>query len=167
MNKRFIRYTIDWCQGEILEGRIVLLFGCLCTLVTLILWRTGTTPNAKALVIPLLVVSLLHVGTGLSMMRSNRARINAFSMAYQANPAQFVQQEKIRTESFMKWYPLTRYVVGGLFLIGMLVFLFTTAPLWKSVAICLLITGFSILLIDYFSEERATQYHQHIIETLS
>ncbi len=68
----------------------------------------------------------------LGMMCSNQARMRVLPAAYNENPTLFIQQGRVRTEAFIRWYLLTRYGVGGL----------------------LLITGVSILLIDYFSEEQ-------------
>ena len=74
----FIQHTINWCSGEIFEGKLLALWGLAILIVTFFFWKTGTTPFAKAIVIPLLVVGLLTVASGASLVVNNNKRIVAF-----------------------------------------------------------------------------------------
>lgn len=159
----FIKHSINWCKGEIFEGRMIFLFGIIFLIITFSFWKYGTTPSAKALIIPIFILSVLSIGTGLSMNFSNQKNIVSFEKAYNENARNFVKKEKERTEAFIKWYPFTRYVGAGLILTGLLLFLFTILPLWKSISLCLIVLAFAVLVIDYFSEERANQYHYQIL----
>lgn len=82
----FMRHTLAWCKGEVFEGRMIVLFGLALLAVGLALWAGGTTPNARALILPALVISLLSLPTRFNLSRKN-AR----------DPNQFVQQERQRT----------------------------------------------------------------------
>ena len=161
----FLSHSIAWCKGEIFEGRMILLFGILSIIFSLLFWKIGTTPAAKAMIFPILGIGLLFSGAGISMQYSNQQRIQTFTAAYQSDAAGFVQAEKERTETFMTWYPLIRYVVAGMVLLSVGMFLFWSAPLARASAITLLLLGSSILIIDFFSEERAEIYYSHIEAT--
>jgi len=74
----FIEHTIDWCKGEIFEARIILLCGIAVIALAFLFYKMGTTPNAKAMLYPLLVVGILFVGIGIAMSVSNANRITEF-----------------------------------------------------------------------------------------
>ncbi len=60
-----ITSSLQWCKGEIFEGRLYLLFGiCVCILAFLY-WKSGSTIFAKAMFLPFLLVGLIASGTGL------------------------------------------------------------------------------------------------------
>lgn len=157
----FIQHTIAWCKGEVFEGRMILLFGLAMLAVGVALWLNGTTPHAKALVIPALVVSLLSIPTGFNLSRKNARNIEVYQQAYAQNPDQFVQQEKQRTDSFIQWYPYTRWGMGAVTVVGLALLL--SSPTGKAIGLGLILLAFAVLVIDYFSEERAGTYHQHIV----
>ncbi len=71
-----INHTLNWTRGEIFEGLIIAISGVATLCCTFLFWKLGTTPNAKAFVIPLLVFALLLAATGASMMISNQLSIN-------------------------------------------------------------------------------------------
>lgn len=159
----FIQHTVAWCKGEVFEGRLILLFGLALLAAGVALWLSGTTPHAKALVIPALVVSLLSIPTGLNLSRKNARNLAGYQQAYAQNPHQFVRQEKQRTENFIKWYPYTRWGMGAVTVVGLALLLLLASPTGKAIGLGLVLLAFAVLVIDYFSEERAGIYHQHIV----
>jgi hypothetical protein len=75
----FIQHTINWCKGEILEGSMVVLYGAVIVIVSILFRKIGATPFTKAMFIPLLVVGLLCIIVGGSLVVNNneiRAWIN-------------------------------------------------------------------------------------------
>ena len=163
----FINHTLAWCRGEIFEGRMYFLFGLVVLLVVLAYWKYGTTPYAKSLIIPLAVVAVFSMAGGLILNFSNQSRIFKYQQEYTEYTDQFIQQEKERTEAFMKWYPYTLFGMAGLIIIGLSLFLFLDSASWKGIGLGLILLGFSIIFLDHFSEERANIYHQKIIEAIS
>lgn len=158
-----IKHSIQWCKGEIFEGKMILLFGILFLVITLCLWKFGSTPNTKATIIPLLVVALLHIGTGSSSIYGNSKRQSEYTIAFNANPSDFKESEIKRTENFIKWYPNLRYLSLALIIAGFVLVAFIAAPTWRSIGLCIMLSAFSIIIIDYFSEERAHQYHNVLV----
>lgn len=162
----FIDHSLNWCKGEVFEAKFIILFSALILLSTILFWRMGTTPGAKAMIIPLLLVGLLVGGLGLGMLMSNTKRLKNFQQAYQRDAQTFIQAEKERTDEFMSWYPITRYVMAGLGLVGIGLFMFWATPLGRAIGISLLLIMVGTFVIDHFSEERADIYHEKIIEAL-
>ena len=61
----FINYTLNWTKGEIFEATIIAVFGILTLILGIAFWKLGETLNAKALLIPLIVVGLIFTGSGI------------------------------------------------------------------------------------------------------
>lgn len=160
-----IKHTIQWLKGEIFEGKMILLFGLLLLILTFCFWKFGTTTNAKAIIFPLLLLSLLHIGTGVSMITNNINRQSKYIELHRENVEKFRQDELKRTESFIKLYPMIRYFSIAFIITGILLFTLLPSPTWKSIGLCVIILGFSLIIIDYFSEERALLYHKVLLDS--
>lgn len=120
----FIEHTISWCKGEMLEARIILILGLILLIGTFLFYKTGTTPFSKAIVLPLLLFSMLLIGSGFSMSSLNQKRIIESSYLYKSEKDQFINAEKKRVEEFKKWYPYTRIAMTIFILTGLLAYFF-------------------------------------------
>lgn len=161
-----IDHAIAWCKGEIFEGWLILLSGIIVVILAILFYKIGTTPNAKAMLYPLLVVGIMFVGIGGTMSYSNPKRVAEFQEASAENPEAFMQSEKERVEGFQYMYTMTLIIASVCFAFALLVFWFSNSPLLKAIAIAATIFGISGLVIDHFSEERAAIYYQKIEEAL-
>lgn len=162
----FIEHTIAWCRGEIFEGRMLALFGLVIVTLALVFWRFGSTPSARAMYVPLLLVGALSLVVGVSMSFTNQARINTYTSTFSENPDEFVQTERTRTEAFIKWYPYTMYTFSVVIILGLGVFLWKPTPLGRAIGLATVLLGLAVLFLDHFSEERAERYHTQIIQEL-
>lgn len=154
--------TLNWYHGEIFEGKMILLFGVMVGVLSFILHFWGTTPYAKALFIPMLVLSILLIATGSGMIYTNGKALAQIAEIYEKNPAEFVQSEIKRVEGFMYLYPTTLTVSAVLFLVGVLLLGFTKNMYFHSSALALVVLGVSLMAIDYFSKERAIIYYNQL-----
>ena len=162
-----INDTINWCKGEIFEGKMSFLFGVVILIVSLIYWKFATTEAARAMFIPLLIVAIFTLGTGYYLVSTNTKRIPQYQEQYDENLSQFLKAEKERTEVFIKWYPYTQYIMIGVMITGMLCMILTHKPLVRAIGIALMLTAFYTFVLDHFSEERANVYHTKIIEQIN
>lgn len=162
----FIEHTVNWCTGEIFEGKMIALFGITVIAISIAFWKIGSTPFAKAIVVPLLVVGLLSATAGSFMVVNNNKRIVSYKAAYQENPTAFVQSEKERTDDFIKWYPYTMYSMSAIIIVGIGSYLFLGGAWGRAIGLALILLSLSLLFIDHFSEERAEMYYQHIVREL-
>ena len=158
----FFEHTTDWIKGELFEGKLIIVFGLVTCICAILFSKMGTTPNAKAMLFPLLIAGILFIAIGGGMLYSNPKRLVEFRKTYQENPAAFVQSEKDRVEVFTKWYPITRYIFAGLGVLGIVLFLFWDKPIGRAIGIALLLMTIATYVVDHFSEERAATYYQHI-----
>lgn len=159
---KLIEYTTQWAKGEIFEGICIAILGVTTLIFTALIWKYGTTVNAKALIIPSLVMGILFSAMGSFMIYSNNKRIADFEIAYQTNPTDFVQAEKSRVENFQFMYPTSLAISVVCFFVTLLAFALSKSPTFHAIGIALSLLGFALIVIDYFSKERSQIYYEHI-----
>ena len=162
----FFHYTAAWIKGEILEAMIILAFGVLTIAAGFLFWRIGSTPSAKALLLPLVFTGLIYAAIGISMKFSNHKRMTDLEQSYHQDKSAFVKAEKQRVESFQYMYVISKLVATVFFAATLLLFWFTRNPNLHALGIGLTLFALSGLVVDYFSQERADIYYKAILETI-
>lgn len=162
----FINHTLNWCKGEIFEGKMSLLFGVVVLLTSLAYLKWASTPYAKNIIWPLLIVAIFAMSAGIYLLTTNQKRVETFPTEFEQNPTEFVQAEKERTADFIKWYPITQKILFGLMIAGMLCLLISKVVLIRSIGIGLMLLSFYGFVLDHFSEERGNTYQSHILNYL-
>jgi len=162
----FINHTLNWCRGEIFEGKMSFLFGAVVFLTSLAYLKWASTPYAKNIFWPLLIVAILAMGVGIYLLTTNQKRTENFPSEFEQNPTEFIQAEKERTADFIKWYPITQKILFGLMIAGMLCMLLSKVALVRSIGIGLMLLSIYGFVLDHFSEERARTYHSHVLNYL-
>ena len=114
----FIQHTLNWIKGEIFEAVFIAIFRLLIIISGLLFWKFGETPNAEALLIPLIFIGVIATGTGLSMYFSNQKKLVEFEKSYRQDSVSFVQQEKERVEGFQYMYTVAKVIVSIFFILG-------------------------------------------------
>ncbi len=160
----FIPYTLQWIKGEIFEAAIFGSFGLVTIIAAVTFWKFGETPNAKAMLIPLIVAGILLSGAGASGVVNNQKRIPKFEKAYIESPMAFIQDEKERVEGFQYLYTMTLIIASILFIVAIGFFWFSDNHILQAIGIALILLGLTGLTIDYFSKERADIYYEKILE---
>ncbi len=161
-----IEHSIAWAKGEQFEGMCIAIGGVLSIFLAGVLWKYGTTINAKSLVIPTLVFGVLFTLMGSYMIYSNGQRQTEFQQAHETNSEQFTIAEKMRVEDFQFMYPTSLAISAVCFLITLIAFVWSKNPTFHAISIALSVMGLALIIIDYFSKERAAIYYQHILQQL-
>lgn len=162
----FFQHTMNWLKGELFEGTIVLISGIALLVLSFVTWKFGTTPNSKSFALVLLLVGILFSGIYLGF-QANKKRMVDFEQQYKENPTTFIQQEKERVESFQWMYKISAIISGVCFALTFIAFMYFENRIFLSIALGLMIIGCSLIVIDYFSKERAGIYYQHILKEQS
>lgn len=161
-----IEHSIAWAKGEQFEGMCIAVGGILSIVLAILLWKFGTTINAKSLVIPTLVFGLLLTLMGGFMIYSNGQRQHDFQQSYEKNSIEFTQQEKMRVEDFQFMYPTSLAISVVCFLTTLIAFVWSNNPNFQAIGIVLSVFGLSLIIIDFFSKERAAIYYEQILQNL-
>ena len=162
----FYQHTQNWFSGELFEGKIILISGIIITIVSLIIWKFGTTPNAKSLIIPLMVIGLLFSIGIISMMINYPKRMEQAEQSYQKNEKEYILAEKKRVEDFQVLYKYSVAFAALSFSLTIIAFGFVENRVFQSICIGLMIVSVSLIIIDHFSKERAGIYYIEIQKQL-
>ena len=162
----FLQHTLAWTRGEILEAALIGLGGFLAMAAGFAFWKLGTTPAAKAMLMPLLILGALLVATGVGSHINNRKRLVTFERAYAEDAAAFVRAEKERVEGFQWMYTMVLVIAPVCFALATAFFWWSKNPHLRAAGIALVLLGLSGLVIDTFSKERADTYYEHILRAL-
>lgn len=163
----FYNHTLNWITGELFEAYFILNFGIITIIGGFLFGKFGSTPNAKALLIPLVIVGIIYAAIGLSMVVSNNKRLTTYKQDFDKNNYTFVQSEKKRVEDFQIGYTISKIVASVCFPITLLLFWFSKSPNFQALGIGLALFALSGLVVDYFSQERADEYYKAIIIELN
>ncbi|RXK85488.1 hypothetical protein [Filimonas effusa] len=163
----FIQNTINWIKGELLEASLIIAFGVITIIAAFLFWKIGTTPNAKALFLPLLVSGLIYTTIGMGMRITNPKRMVEFLQKYRENRVAFIQAEKKRVDDFQYGYTISKIVASIFLPATLLIFWFTKNPTLQGIGIGLTYFALAGLVVDYFSQERADLYYAAILKALS
>lgn len=161
-----LEQSITWAKGEQFEGMCIAIGGLVSIILAGLLWKFGTTINAKSLVIPTLVFGLLFTIMGSYMVYSNGERQKSFQKNYETNSSNFISAEKKRVEDFQFMYPTSLAISAICFLITLIAFVWSKNPNFHAISIILSVFGLSLIIIDYFSKERAAIYYIQILQNL-
>lgn len=163
----FITHALNWCRGEIFMGKLIALFTIGLLIVSLCFWKLGTTPFAKAMFLPLLVLSLVTVTISGGLFVVNGKRIVDFQQAYQQDPQAFIASEKERTDYFVSVYPTSMKIMAGILILGIALYLFWTTANGRAIALAVMLMGVALLFIENFSQERGVAYSAKIDQALN
>lgn len=162
----FIQHTIHWIKGELFEAKLIIAFGLFTMIAGFLFGKIGTTPNSKALLIPMLAVGAIYLSVGGGMLYSNPKRMIELPRTYQQDKAAFVKSEKKRVDDFQYGYKVSKIVATISFLLTLVIFWTTQNPTWMGIGLALTYFGLAGLVVDYFSQERADAYYKAITEAL-
>ncbi len=158
----FIDHTVIWAKGEAFEMSLLVLAGALLLVIAGLLWKLAPTPVGQALPIPLSVVAMIFIVAGIVNTFGNSSKLAKYESAYAQSPASFVQAEKARVKKFEDLYTYTIIGAAIAFAMAIVVFKLSGNEMLRSIAVALVLIGFSGLVIDMFSKERAATYEQAI-----
>lgn len=161
-----IQHTVTWIKGELFESKMIIVFGITTIILGILFSKIGTTPNAKSLFYPFLLIGTIYAAIGGNMLYSNTKRMNEMPSLSEQNKTEFAQKEKQRVESFQYQYKISKAVATIFFLATIFIFWFTKNSTWQGIGIGLTLFGLVGLIVDYFSEERAGIYYQEILKIL-
>lgn len=162
----FIDCTINWAEGEILEAIIIGVFGAIIVLCGLLFWKFGTTPNAKSLIIPLIIIGCIPLFNGVFGALNNKNRISTYKTQWEQNQEEFVRAEYKRVKGFddiFKYtYPLAIILTVG----GAVLFFVLGSSIWRAISLAMITLGLMTYYIDHFASERAEIYLEQIEQEL-
>ena len=157
-----IQHTENWVKGELIESIATGCVGLILLVATFLFWKYGSTPYARAMILPLLVVGIIPFVAGISGSYTNANRMTVYEQHWQADKKSFIASEKERVKGFDNIFKYT-YPMAIIFTIGgaLLFFAFGSLTI-KSISLALILMGGMAYFIDHFAAQRASVYLAHI-----
>src|SRR6218665_655540 len=159
----FYNHTLNWITGELFEAYFIANFGVITIIGGILFGKFGSTLNAKALVIPLIVVGIVYAAIGFSMIVSNNNRLTSYKKDFEKDHHAFVKAEKKRVENFQIGYKISKIVATVFFPITLLLFWFSKSAAVHGFGLGLALFALAGLIVDYFSQERANKYYEVVV----
>ena len=141
---------------------VLALAGAVLLLIAGLIWKLASTPVGQALPIPLAVVAMIFIVAGLVGIFGTPNKLAQYESAYEQSPTSFVHAEKARVKTFEALYTYTIIGAAIAFAAALVMFTLSDNVTMRAIAVALVLIGFSGLVIDMFSQERATAYEQAI-----
>lgn len=158
-----VEYAIKWCKAEVFSGKVFLIYGIMILIAAICLRVMGNTPIFKSIFIPLIVVSALHMATGVGMIKEYTTRQKSYTIAANSNIEEFKKTEHTNIDKFIKsYYPAIRIFNIVSIIVALILIYVLATPIGKSIGIGIIITVLSLLVMDYFSEERSLNYRNFL-----
>lgn len=154
-----IDQSMSWVRGEIVEHAAVGILGLSILAIASLLWKFGSVPAARGLIVPFLVVGAIFVVISAAGMYTNVQRVSSFQRQFDSDPEAFVAAETVRTKGFLTWYPYTLGAASVLIVAGLALFNVAAGPTARGVSLALILLGVGGLLIDNVSESNAKRYY--------
>jgi len=158
-----LKAATEWAKAEITSSIIFIIFGIVYIIGSVVLWKIGNAPLAKATFVPLLIAGVLLIGAGVGFYVSNTSKLKNFESEYNTNPAEFIRSEMVRTENTMKTYENVALKVFPLLIVlAALVAFFI--PNIRIRSICIAVIAFFVVLVlmDSQALKRMKTYHSQL-----
>lgn len=158
-----IKAATEWAKAEIISSIFFMLFGLIYILVSVGLWKLGSTTLAKALILPLLIAGGLLLSAGVSFYLSNKSKLNNFETEFKADSSSVIKAEILRTESTMKTYKnVALKVFPAIIILAILISFFISNPTVKAICIAIIAFLSVLVILDSQALKRIKTYHQKL-----
>lgn len=150
---------VKYFTGERQESFLFLGLGIIGLAIAVICLSVAKTSFMKGIAIPFLLVSSLEIIVGLTLIyRSPKDIIRV--KTYLSEKTEMIQKEEIpRMEKVMRNFVLFRYTEITLIIIGIiLMYGARQNSLWTGIGVGLFIQSSTVLLLDFFAEQRGEVY---------
>jgi ABC-2 type transport system permease protein len=158
-----IKLSTDWARAEVFSAKIVWLFSLIELLTAIGFWYWGRTTMAKAFIWPLLVMGLFLISVGVGLYAANRPRITQFENDYRREPKAFLEAEIQRTANSQRGLAMVFRILPAVVIVAAVVIMLTLAPLWRAIAVTLVLTAAFLMLVDSNTEARNDAYHAQLL----
>jgi ABC-2 type transport system permease protein len=158
-----IKLSTDWARAEVFSAKIVWLFSVVELLTAIGFWYWGRTTMAKAFIWPLLVMGLFLISVGVGLYAANHPRIVQFENDCHREPKAFLEAEIQRTANSQRGLAMVFRILPAIIIIAAILIMLVPAPVWRAIAVTLILTAAFLMLVDSNTEARNDAYHAQLL----
>jgi len=152
-----IEHTNTWAQGDIAQGKLMLVVGVIVLLATILAWRNGGE-LFRGMLIPLVLIILIATGYGGFMLTNRAAHAKHLAERYQQDPEGSRATEIARVENDCKNYRMMNFIWSAFFLAGIALVFIAGSASWKGLGLGLIVLSAVGFVLDNFLHQRAAVY---------
>jgi len=152
-----IAHTNTWAQGDIAQGKLMLIVGVIVLLASILAWRNGGE-MLRGMLIPCGVIVLISTGYGGLMQVTRPAHATAFAQRYQQDPEVAKAVEIARVENDCTNYRMMNFIWSTICIAGITLIFLAGSDTWKGVALGLILLSSVGFVADNFLHHRAEVY---------
>lgn len=162
-NMELLKQTETWVQGEITQGRVMIVIGILLLIAGFFIWK-GNDDLLKGVLIPLGLVVLLMLGVGIGLPLARKKQLAKVEIAVNENVKMAIEQEDKRMDYDKNAY--RKYFISWsvLILISLILFFVFKSDYYKGLSLGLVFLGLSLFTIDATLQHRSAAYHENILK---
>jgi ABC-2 type transport system permease protein len=158
-----VKLSTDWAKAEVFSAKIVWLFSVVELLAAMGFWYWGKTTIAKAFTWPLLVMAIFLIAVRAGLYAANLPRIAQFENDCRREPKAFLEAEIQRTAKSHQELALVFRILPAIIIIAAVVIMLVPVPVWRAIAVTLILTASFLMLVDSNTEARNNAYHAQLL----
>lgn len=163
MSPKHLKTAVEtYFSSEAGEMYCILGVALLLLVLAAVFWLKFADRFSHGLAVALLCVGGVLAATGVGLLLRDTANKDVLLEAvYDAKPAErkaIFATEQARMQAVVNNYPNLRYIAVALMLMGSLLILFLSADVARAAAVGMVLMGLCVIVIDQYSEPRATTY---------
>lgn len=152
-----IEHTNTWAQGDIAQGKLMLLVGAIALLATIFAWKSGGE-LLRGMLIPMVLIVLIATGYGGFMQIGRVAYVKDLAERYENDPEGSRAAEIARVQNDCKNYRMMNYIWSAFFVAGVALVFIAGSGTWKGLGLGLIVLSAVGFVLDNFLHERAAVY---------
>jgi ABC-2 type transport system permease protein len=157
-----VKLSTDWAKAEVFSAKIVWLFCSITIMAAIGFWFWGRTVMAKAFIWPMLVAGIFMAAIGAGLYFANNPRITQFEAENRRNPEAFLQEEILRTAESKRELALVFKILPAIIIFAAAGILLLPSPLWRAIAVTMIMTAVFLMIVDSNTEARNNIYHSEL-----
>lgn len=158
-----VKTATDWAKAEMFSTTFFIIAGLVFVAASIGLWQLGRSDLARAYIIPMSVAGAMLMTIGFGLFFTNKARAANFPIAYQEDPAAFVQSEISRVDDTLHEYQTVVFkAIPIIIIIAAVLIISLSSPLWRAISITSITMLIVIMLIDGMAHARIENYRTQL-----
>jgi len=160
-----IKHTIQWVNGEVLQGKTMLVLGVIVGFAAFFVIRNNNE-ILKGMLIPLGLITLILIGYGTMQVIVRPKHIPKVEEMYKSNPKQALETELGKAIKDDKTYSMVPYFWFTGIAIAGFIFFFTSQYYYKGLSIGLIGLFLTMLILDSTLQHRLVIYLKALKELI-
>lgn len=149
--------TEKWLACEFFQSKIMVIYGLMMLLVSVILFRTSNE-FLKGAIIPIILLGVLFCFYGGNVIINYPKKQDNFQSSYKLDKNRFITVEKQRMEKLIQTYTFTKIMWLSFIIIGISISLFMKSSYISGLGFGLIILATSSFIADTLFEHFAENY---------